>query len=444
MRSFTRFALSAAALAMTAGAMTVAAPAMAQKEKKQKAPKAEFSKEFQVAAKPAEEALAKAQALSNEAKTLQAAKDPAAAGKQAEAKAAYQAARAPIATMAAAAKSPDEINFSGEYELQAAANLNDEAGQAAALDRILGSGKADPAKAGAYNFFAGLFAYNSKNYAKAITHMTAAKQANYANPSIDAVLTDSYINAGQVDKGLEMARAAIKANQASGQPMSEDLFTRPAIALQKANRKPEMMEFVLGRVQYFPTKDYWGNAIDMVHQQATTIDNKLDLMRLKSATGSMKDGYDYVSYSYYAAEEGLPSESLKAINNGKAAVKFNTSESAEINQRETQQKARLATDNKAGLAGSEARAQSAANGKIAKATGDAWLSFDEFDKAAAMYQLALTKGGVDADLVNTRLGIALAKKGDKAGAKAAFAKVGGARTTTAKLWTIYVDSGVKG
>ena len=80
--------------------------------------------------------------------------------------------------------------------------------------------------------------------------------------------------------------------------------------------------------------------------------------------------------------------------------------------------------------------------KIAKATGDAWLSFDEYDKAAAMYQLALTKGGVDADLVNTRLGIALAKKGDKAGAKAAFAKVGGARASTARLWTIYVDSGV--
>lgn len=444
MRSLTRFALSAAALAMTAGAMTVATPAMAQKEKKEKPAKLNFSKEFQVAAKSAQDAVVQAQTLGEEAKKLTAAGNAAgAAAKQAESKAAFQAARPLIATMISTAKTPDEINFAGEYELQVAANLNDEAAQVVALDRILGSGKMDPTKVGAYNFFAGLFAYNAKNYPKAIASMEAAKKANYSNPGIDTVIMDSYLNGGQPDKGIEMARAAIKARQASGQPMSEELFTRPALALQKANRKSEMMEFVIGRLQYFPTKDYWGNAIDILHQQATTVDAKLDLMRLKSTTGAMADGYDYVSYSYYAAEEGLPSESLKAISAGKAKVKFNASEAAEMNQREAQQKTRLATDSKAGLASSEARAQAAANGKIAKATGDAWLNFDEYDKAASMYQLALTKGGVDADLVNTRLGIALAKKGDKAGAKAAFAKVGGTRASTAKLWTIYLDSGVK-
>ena len=442
MRSLTRFALTAAAMALTTGTMIVATPAIAQK---QKAPKVDLSKEFQAVAKPAQEAMTKAQTLGEEAKKLKAAGDTAGAtAKEAEAKAAYQAARAPVAAMAPVAKTPDEINFSGEYELLVAANLNDEKGQAVALDRILTSGKADPSKIGAYNFFSGLFAYNAKDYTKAVTRMEASKQAGYTNPSIDTVIMDSYLSGGQPDKGIEMARAAIKARQASGQPMSEELFTRPAVALQKANRKPEMMEFVLGRVQYFPTKEYWNNAIDMVHQQAPTMDNKLDLMRLKSTAGIMADSYDYVSYSYYAAEEGLPSESLAAINAGKAKVQFTGSAASEISQREALQKTRLATDSKASLSGSDARAQAAANGKIAKANGDAWLSFDEYDKAAAMYELALTKGGVDADLVNTRLGIALAKKGDKAGAKAAFAKVGGARTTTAKLWSIYLDSGVKG
>ena len=49
--------------------------------------------------------------------------------------------------------------------------------------------------------------------------------------------------------------------------------------------------------------------------------------------------------------------------------------------------------------------------------------------------------GVDADEVNTRLGIALARSGDKAGAKAAFAEVKGApRSGIAALWTAYVDA----
>ena len=47
---------------------------------------------------------------------------------------------------------------------------------------------------------------------------------------------------------------------------------------------------------------------------------------------------------------------------------------------------------------------------------------------------------MDADTVNTRLGIALARSGDKAGAKEAFAQVKGApRADIAAFWTTYVD-----
>jgi len=53
--------------------------------------------------------------------------------------------------------------------------------------------------------------------------------------------------------------------------------------------------------------------------------------------------------------------------------------------------------------------------------------------------VALQKGGVDADEVNTHLGIALAKSGDKAGAKAAFDAVKGApRAGIAGLWNAYL------
>lgn len=440
MRSISRLALSVAGFAMAGSALVTAVPAFAQK-KSEKPAAAQYSKEFRAAAAPAQEAMNKAQTLNNESKKLAAAKDPAAAAKKAEAVAAYNAAKPLVTTAAATAQNPDEQSLIGEYQLQIAAATDDRPGQAAALDRILAAGKAPAESMANYNYFSGAFAYEDKNFPKAIERLSAAQQLGHKNASV--MLMDSYLQGGQVDQGIKMARDAIAARQAAGQPMTEDLFERPALALQKANRKPEMMEFVLGRVQYFPTPKYWDNAIDIVLQQTTAIDAKLDLYRLKSTGGMIADEYDVTSYSYLAAEEGLPAESLAAIAQGRSKVKLGAAATTELADRETKQRARLATDTKASLTGSEASARSAANGRIAKATGDAWLNHGEYAKSAAMYQLALEKGGVDADLVNTRIGIALAKQGDKAGAKAAFAKVTGARANIAKLWTIYLDNGVK-
>jgi hypothetical protein len=59
-----------------------------------------------------------------------------------------------------------------------------------------------------------------------------------------------------------------------------------------------------------------------------------------------------------------------------------------------------------------------------------------------MYRAALSKGGVDANEVNTRLGIALARSGDKAGAQAAFGAVtGNPRAGIAALWTTWTQVG---
>ena len=58
-----------------------------------------------------------------------------------------------------------------------------------------------------------------------------------------------------------------------------------------------------------------------------------------------------------------------------------------------------------------------------------------------MFELAKEKGGVDADEVNTRMGIAKMKAGDNAAAKAAFEAVqGGARKQIAGLWLAYLGS----
>ena len=63
----------------------------------------------------------------------------------------------------------------------------------------------------------------------------------------------------------------------------------------------------------------------------------------------------------------------------------------------------------------------------------------DYAKAVELYRQAEGQAGVDANLVNMHLGMALARSGDKAGAAAAFKKVSGPNAQIAQYWTIYLN-----
>jgi hypothetical protein len=69
-----------------------------------------------------------------------------------------------------------------------------------------------------------------------------------------------------------------------------------------------------------------------------------------------------------------------------------------------------------------------------------YLGRGDYAKAAAAYRADVAKGGGAADLANLRLGIALARSGDKAGATAALNAVKGQRASIAQMWLLYVQS----
>jgi TolA-binding protein len=71
-------------------------------------------------------------------------------------------------------------------------------------------------------------------------------------------------------------------------------------------------------------------------------------------------------------------------------------------------------------------------------TADAYYGYGDYSKAAELYRAALGKSGVDKDLANLRLGMSLARAGDKAGATAALNAAGGAQAEVAKFWLAYL------
>ena len=74
----------------------------------------------------------------------------------------------------------------------------------------------------------------------------------------------------------------------------------------------------------------------------------------------------------------------------------------------------------------------------AREAGDAHMGFGEYAAAVELYQAALQKGGEDANLVNTRLGAALALAGRRAEAEAAFRAVTGNRADLAGFWLAWL------
>ena len=165
----------------------------------------------------------------------------------------------------------------------------------------------------------------------------------------------------------------------------------------------------------------------------------LDVLRLLSASGGLVVAGDFLEYAEMASKTGIYGEVKSSIDLGRSKGVLNATQGSELYQTAT---GRISGD-KGSLGAAEADSRKAANGKIAAATADAYLGYGDYAKAAAMFELAKEKGGVDADEVNTRLGIAKTMSGDNAGAKAAFEAVqGGARAQIAGLWLAYL--GTKG
>lgn len=96
-------------------------------------------------------------------------------------------------------------------------------------------------------------------------------------------------------------------------------------------------------------------------------------------------------------------------------------------------------EDRAALPGLDARARSGGNGQLALRLAEGYFGHGDYAKAAEFYRLAVQKGGIDANLANTRLGIALALAGQRAEAETALKAVTGPRQEIASYWLLWLN-----
>lgn len=349
------------------------------------------------------------------------------------------AAKTAIDAMAPTASTPDEKFFLASFKMNLAGINKDQKAQAAAIDEILASGSAGANETpGKFQYFSGLFAYQANDYAKAAQRLQEASTAGYKADDLHIMLADASFRQGQIQQGQAAADAAFAAKKAAGQPVPESWYRVVVSQTYKAKDYASTNKYMRQMIMSYPTPTNWRDAL-VLYRDSAKLDPTLamDVFRLMRAAKALDGERDYYEYALYADQRGLPGEAKGVIDEGYALGKAPKTSKA-LADVYSSANAKVAAD-RASLAKAEAGANAAANGRLAAGTGDAYLSYGEDAKAAALYNTALTKGGVDNDAVNAHLGMALARQGKTAEAKAAFAKVTGARAEIASYWVTWLD-----
>jgi hypothetical protein len=429
MKTFSKLAL-AAIVSTGASGLVLVPPAIAKKKEEAAAtPGLKLSKPVQAIAKTAQDAIA--------------AKDVATAE--------------PLVAQVEAAATTDDDKYlaaafrysleSTKLGIQQDANPKapvDQTILAKPLDALIAAKNTPPADRARYLYRRGTLAYIGGQYPVAAQYYTQAKAAGYTDPDFALQFIKTKVQAGDVAGGLADLETEVTAQEAAGKKPPEAYY-RYAIA-QANQRKlgPQTMTWLKKYIVAYPTDKNWRAILITYGLQAGSVakldkPQTIDLFRLFRASKSLADQSLYEEYASDVYDRGLPYEAQLVIKEGRASGKIPMTSKVAT---ETLAVAATAIRDEGSLAAVEKRAMASKDGKLAAQTGDAYLGQDNYTKAIELYKLALTKGGIVNDEVNTHLGIALARSGDKAGATAAFALVTTEpRAGLAQLWTTWVAVG---
>lgn len=443
---FTRTALGLAiAFGLTAGTLAVSTPALAQeeqkkekkkKEKEKPAAKLANSKEFVQAFMPMQTALKAGQDL----KAKKASAD--------EIKAALANGPSLLAAAEAQVKNPMDRLVVGQSGFSMGQLLNDRDLMSRGLNNMLDSGQLEGANRDQIAFYVGSFAFEDKNYARAIETLTSVVNINYSDDSAAELLGQSHFSMGNAAAGLAAIDNAIKVRTAAGGKVPSRWLERAVRIAFEGKVNDQVNDWARKRIQYNPSNFNWISASQILRETSNYGDTEtIDLSRLLFRAGVLNEKTQYTPREYVeylqaaTGRAGLlyPGEALKVAQAGIAIGALSTKD-VFVSEVVAEANRRLAGD-KASLAGLEKDARlPTAKPITVMASADVYLSYDMTAKAEEMYRIAITRPGVDMPRMLTRLGIALFDQGKYAEAIETFAKVEGPRKPLAELWSMYAGA----
>jgi tetratricopeptide (TPR) repeat protein len=340
-----------------------------------------------------------------------------------------------VAAAQSVAKTKEDRYIIGQLQVKAALAAKDNVMLAAAIDTVAASGYVDQAKVAELYMGLGTTFYNAKDFARAATAFERAASLNPRSPDPLINIAESRYSMGQKAEAVATFQRAIQATIAAGQKPREDLLKRTAGIAYEASL-PTAADLSRQWVAAYPSPGSWHDAVAIYRNlNKPDVEGTLVLFRLMQATNSLQGAADYSLFATAAADQSNFNEAKAVIDQGIAANQVDPANPLFRDLIAAMKTKPVATE-----ADLNAALKMAPSAGAQIRIGDRFYGSGNYAKAAEVYRAALGKPGVDANVANLHLGMALARTGDKAGAAAALNAVSGPHAPLAKYWLLYLST----
>jgi tetratricopeptide (TPR) repeat protein len=312
--------------------------------------------------------------------------------------------------------------------------------QIEAIETILASGVADQADLPHYYGVLANLALDLAQMKKAENALVRLLEVNPNNIDALMLLGDMRSRQKRPAEALALFDRAIQLRKASGQPVSEHWYKVALKNAFDANLVPQTIKAGRDLITAYPSKENWRDVLlDYRDVARPPLDIDVDTLRLLRFTGALAGERDYELLAKTLNDNGLAGEAKAVLDEG---VDSNMVDSAKAPFKDLRSSTGAkATKERKGLSAAEKSALAAAAGSDAVKVGDAYFGYGDYAKAVSLYRAALQKGGVDPNLVQTRLGLALARSGQKHEAQMAFTAINGQRADLASFLLLWLAQG---
>jgi tetratricopeptide (TPR) repeat protein len=353
----------------------------------------------------------------------------------------WVAAQAALPAAAAAATSPGGRYAVGRFQLEIGLGTNNVAMQAQGLDNLIASGQVSAADLPVIYRNQGVLANSANNQGKAEAAFAKVVQLSPNDPEALVSLAQVKNDLKKPAEAVQLVSRAIELKRGARQAVDESWYKYALKLAFDGRSNPALREASLrlsrDLVTAYPTKENWRDAV-LIFRDTNNLDAAadLDVLRFMRASGSLageRDWYDLIDGLYKA---GNYAEAKSVLDEGIAKRMIDPKKAAFAEQIRLTS-ARLHGD-RASLDGEESKAKAASSGANALKIGDAFYGYGEYAKAIVLYRAALAKGGVDGNLVKTRLAMALLASGDRARAQSTFKSLTGQRQDLGAFWLAWL------
>ena len=342
---------------------------------------------------------------------------------------------AKLAAAQAVAKTKEDRYFIGLFQRQAALKSKDNTALAAAVETIVGTGLVDSAMTASLYLDLGIQQFNAKQLDLSVASIQRAVSITPNDPQALELLGQISAARGQKAAAASAFQRAIQARITAGQKPTDDIYRR-AVQTAYDAQLPAAIDISRQWITAYPGVDSWRNSIAIYRNMShPDVEGSLDLLRLMQAAGALSAAADYNLFATAAADQGNYNEAQAVLDAGIAAKVVDPGSPL---FKDTI--AALKAKPKATAADLLEASKTATSGMALLRIGDRYYGMGDFSKAAELYRQSMGKPGVDPNIANLHIGMALTRSGDKTGAMAALKAVTGPRADIAKYWLLYVQS----